>query len=375
MNAKNVKPQLFHPLSGSNVTTLLTLLASNGSIPFDRWPQVAVVLSATLLRWPFSTAERWATDRLIRKMPPMLPPIFILGHWRSGTTHLYNILAKSPEFGFLSPLPTGLPWDMLGLVRFLRPLLEKTLPSDRFIDRIPVKPNSPQEDEIAIANMLPLSFYHGLYFPKRFEEHFKKGVFFDGCTTEEIEAWKQTFLYFSRKLSIEQKGKRLLIKNPVYAARVSLLQEIFPAAKFVHIHRDPYRIFYSMRHFYDRLFEKLALQRFDDVDIEQCILETYPRMMNALLKDTAGLPTGDFVEVGFSELENNPLGAIAKIYNTLNIDGFEAAKPYFASYLDSVRGYKKNTYSLTPETIEKIRDRWQPFIDRWGVEPSVQSHR
>ena len=50
---------------------------------------------------------------------------------------------------------------MLTLGRWLEPLLLKTLPSERFIDNVPVMPDSPQEDEIALANMTEPSFYHG----------------------------------------------------------------------------------------------------------------------------------------------------------------------------------------------------------------------
>ncbi|WP_427846519.1 sulfotransferase [Aromatoleum aromaticum] len=28
------------------------------------------------------------------------PPIFVLGHWRSGTTHLHNLLSLDPQFAY-----------------------------------------------------------------------------------------------------------------------------------------------------------------------------------------------------------------------------------------------------------------------------------
>ncbi len=66
-------------------------------------------------------------------LPPMEPPLFIVGHWRSGTTHLFNILGESPRFQTISPVTTGLPWDFLVLGRLLKSLLEKTIPGARFI--------------------------------------------------------------------------------------------------------------------------------------------------------------------------------------------------------------------------------------------------
>ena len=60
--------------------------------------------------------------------------------------------------------------------------LERALPKHRYIDAIPVTPASPQEDEIALASMTPISFYHGIYFPSKIHEHLRKGLFLEGCT-------------------------------------------------------------------------------------------------------------------------------------------------------------------------------------------------
>jgi len=364
-------PRLLHPLSGSNWSTLLMVLTSNGPIPPRCYAPVALALATTLARWPFTTLERWLTAHRIRQMSPMEPPIFILGHWRSGTTHLYNVLSQSPAFGYISPLATGLPWDLLGLATLLEPLLTRALPSHRFIDRIPVHPTSPQEDEVAIANMLPLSYYHGLYFPKRFRENFNRGVFFEGCSAVEIQAWQKTFVYFLQKVSLHQGGKRLLLKNPIHTGRVAMLRDLWPGAKFIHIYRDPYRVFQSMRNFYDTLFRELALQDFDQVAIDTTILDTYPRLMERLLVDTATLPGDEFMEIRFEDFEQNPLLELERLYTTLGLDGFTTAVPYFQQYLDSVQNYQKNTYPCSPETQQKVQKHWQPFIERWGTPTSL----
>jgi len=66
-------------------------------------------------------------------------PVFIVGVHRSGTTHLGNLLAASGQFGYVSPIAAGLPWELLTLGTWLRPPLEKTIPEDRLIDRVRVK--------------------------------------------------------------------------------------------------------------------------------------------------------------------------------------------------------------------------------------------
>ncbi|HXI88052.1 MAG TPA: sulfotransferase, partial [Parvularculaceae bacterium] len=290
-----------HPLSGANIGTLAAVMRRAG-LPEKPLTGAAIGLSV-LARWPFSTTERIIMDPRLPPTAEMAPPIFILGHWRSGTTHLYNIMTKSGAFGYVPPVATGLPWDLFGLARAFGPLLERALPKHRFIDKIPVTPESPQEDEIAIANMSDLSFYHGIYFPRAFNQFLRRGLFFDDCSDAEIAAWRQTFSYLVRKLYLYQGRKPLLIKNPVYTARLAALLDMFPDAKFIHIHRNPYDVFVSMRNFYKKLFEEFALQGYSHVDIDETILEVYERMMRAIDKDSAGLPKTKFIELRYDELD------------------------------------------------------------------------
>ena len=332
-----------------------------------------MAVGAALARFPFYSCERLYVAHKRRRHPPSKPPIFILGHWRSGTTHLYNIMSKA-EFGYVPPLAAGLPWDLLGLASLLKPLLEKTLPSDRFIDKIPVLPDSPQEDEVAIANMCPLSFYHGLYFPKRFTEFFERGVFLDGCTAQQIRDWQKTFTYFLDKLSIHHAGRQILVKNPVYTARVRMLHSMFPDAKFIHIYRNPINVFPSMRNFYHRLFEELALQPYDHVPIDDVILGTYPRMMDALLRDQEKLPATQFVELSYEDLRRDPVGQVERIYGELELAGFSTYRERFEAYVDGVRGYRTNRYTTSADVAETVRRHWGPFLKRWGYEePSPES--
>jgi omega-hydroxy-beta-dihydromenaquinone-9 sulfotransferase len=363
---ERTRPGLLHPLCGTDLSTLTAALARNGPINPTRLPQVLICIAAALCRWPCSIVERaWVAARL-RTQPPMPAPLFIVGHWRSGTTHLQNVLNCSPIFGSVSPVAVGLPWDMLGLGTLLRPLLEQALPPYRFVDRVAVGLDSPQEDEIALANMQPLSYYHAVYFPRCFSEHFRRGLLLEGCSPAELELWCRRHRYFLAKVSLDQGGRRLLVKNPVYTSRVSLLRAIWPDAQFVHIHRDPRRVFVSTVHYFRTLLARLALQDYDHVDVEQLVLESYPQIMNALLEQTVSLPEGRFVEVAFEEFERDPINQLERIHERLGLPELKAARPRFEEYLRRVRGYAKNRYSPSPESIRRVERCWASFIARWG---------
>ena len=362
------RPQLFHPLCGADTLTLLRVLGRHG-LPLKHAPELLIALLVSVLRAPSSLIEHLVTQVERPRLGVGQAPVFILGHWRSGTTHLYNVMSKAQDFGFVSPFATALPWDFLVIGRLFEPLLKKALPEHRFIDNIPVEPDSPQEDEIGLANMTPLSFYHGLYFPRRLEETFNAGVFFEGCTQSEIESWQRVLRYYFDKLSIGQGGRRLLIKNPVYTARVGLLSAMWPDAKFIHIHRNPYKVFVSMRNFYAQLFGEFALQSYAHVDVDNFILSTYRKMMDAFTNESAGLAPDRLVELSFEDFQKAPMAELKRIYGKLNLSGFTGAEPRFAHYLDSVREYRKNTYSFPAEAKERVSRHWRPYIERWSYSP------
>jgi len=360
----------FHPLCGADPMTILRVVGRNGLPTANRLPQLAIAFSASLGRLPFSLIERVLVSRKIASGPPLPPPIFILGHWRSGTTHLYNVMSKADHFGFVPPLATGLPWDMLVLAKLLEPWLEKLLPSERYIDKIPVKLDSPQEDEAALANMQPISFYHGLYFPRRLHENFQEGVFLEGVRERDIARWEQRFAYLLHKLAIKQPDRWLLIKNPVYTARVDQLLRLFPDARFIHIHRNPWIVFQSMRRFYLQLVDELSLQRIaiDEQAVETLVIEGYQKMMGRLVEQTPHIPAGRFIELSFDELERDAIGSVARIHEQLELPGFDAARPRFEAYLESIQGYRKNRVELTPAQADRVGEACRPWIERWGYQ-------
>ena len=96
------------------------------------------------------------------------------------------------------------------------------------------------------------------------------------------------------------------------------------------------------------------------------ILDTYPRIMKALIADISDLPQGLGVEVRFESLEADPILQLEKIYHTLGISGFEQAEAHFKKYLLGISDYRKNTYHQDPQESAMIRDYWGHFIDHYG---------
>jgi len=354
-----------HPLAGADLGTLLRVLPQAGPLPARAWPQVGLALGAAAGRLPFTLAERaWVAGQ--RRGRPLEPaPIFLVGHWRSGTTHLYNLLGEG-NFATVDPIAAGLPWDFLLLGRLLRPLLVKALPEGRFIDGMAVNPDSPQEDELALANMSPLSFYHAIYFPRRFQRFFLRGLLLEGVDPADRAAWMRRADHFFWKVARQQGGRPLAIKNPVYTGRVALLAERYPQARFVHIVRNPHEVFASTRSFFAKLFDALALQPVEGLDPEAITLDTYPRLMEAFIAEAPRLSSERFVELRFEALEEDPMGTLRQLYAHLGLSGFEAAAPRFQAHLSQVRGYERAARQFPERDLELVERHWRRYLDHWG---------
>lgn len=356
--------RVFHPLSGADLATLCTVLIRSGGVPLGRLHVPLLALASALTRLPFTLLEA-AGSRLFLRSRDLPAPIFVVGYWRSGTTHLSNVLSRHDGFGILPPICVGLPHEALGLGRLVRPFIEQFYPRTRLIDDVPLGSELPQEDELAIANMSAWSFYHGIYFPDRATDWIGRGLFFDGAGHDDIEQWKRLLHRYVAKMTVHQGRRPLLIRNPVHGARIGLLRSIWPDAKFIHVHRNPFDVHASAVRMFATLFRELAIQD-HAIDANDLVLATYPRLMTALLEEAESLEEGSFCSVRFEDFERAPLDELQRIFATLHLDGYETAKPRFASYLDSVRAYRKAPRRFDSGQIAQVQARWQPFIDRWN---------
>jgi omega-hydroxy-beta-dihydromenaquinone-9 sulfotransferase len=89
-------------------------------------------------------------------------------------------------------------------------------------------------------------------------------------------------------------------------------------------------------------------------------------MMGRLLEDAAALPKAAYVEIRFETFVSDPLGELNRVYETLGLDGFVTARPRFQVYLGEVRDYRAARHPLPAEAALRVRQRWAPFIERWG---------
>lgn len=92
--------------------------------------------------------------------PLEMDPLFILGHWRSGTTFVHNIFACDKHFGYTTTYQTVFPHLMLWGQPFFKKNMAFLMPDKRPTDNMELKVDLPQEEEFALSNMMPYTYYN-----------------------------------------------------------------------------------------------------------------------------------------------------------------------------------------------------------------------
>jgi hypothetical protein len=294
------------------------------------------------------------------------PPLFILGHWRSGTTHLHDLLAQDDTlFHAPNTYQVTSPLTFLTTEKVLSKLFAWILPEKRFMDNMPLTFQSPQEDEFAPLIMAQRSLYLAMSFPQT-GVHYEDELTFHDVAPEKRNAWKAAFVTFCKKLTLTDR-RALLLKSPPHTARIRTILEMFPDARFVHIHRDPYRVFQSQRHFFDTACWYMYMQRPDLDLMDEGILTRHEVMYDAYFADLDLIPKDRICDVAFDDVEDDPMGTLAGVYDHLSLGDFDAYRPKLQAYVDSVSGYKKNNFStLDEETKAIVADRWSRSFDVWN---------
>ncbi len=362
-------PPRLHPLGGCDLNTLLAHLQLNSGFSTRTRTQRILSCAAVGAREFFTIIEklRW-TDRLENYELPQ-PPTFIVGHWRSGTTHLHNLLSKDPQFRFIDFGQTAMPHNILGNnVNLARKIIASVLPKKRGYDNVELTIDSPQEEEMALGSLSPLGYYTVYYFPQSMKRHFDRTVFFEGVTPGEIEDFRQAYRTLVKKLSIAYEGRPLLFKNPPSTARLTLLKQLFPKARFIYIHRNPFEVFASSLNRYYRLMQAFAWQEFSDVDFEEMVFYKYRRLLGAYLEQRKKIPGHEIVETSYDAVTERPMEEIGRLYDALRIPGKEEALQAIGPYAESKRDYQRNVHHLKRQIYERILDEWKFSLEEWPHE-------
>ena len=357
-----------HPGALGSFRRILRLCASE-QIDRRYVPRLLAISLTSLLSSPLRLWERVAYARGVARTSIHPSPIFILGHWRSGTTHLQNLICQDETLGYLSAFQAIAPgFCLVGRGAIRRLLARAVEPRNRTrpMDNVAFSLDVPQEEELALANLSLHSFAHAFVLPRQTQRLFRRYVLFEDLPDAVLARWIDTYVELLRKVTLASGGKRLVLKNCTHTARIPMLLDLFPEAKFIHIHRNPYDVFPSTVHLHQRLLSICQLQSIDSAQIEANVLTLYRQLLRKFLDDRRLIPPGNLVELRYGDLETEPIRELRRIYEALGLTGFSEMEPVFRSYIESIGSYKKNEYELKPDTIAKLNRDWRFAFDEWG---------
>lgn len=353
-------------LSAIRPTTMLRLAHRLPTVSPRRLTRLAGVALGGWLATPANLWQRLRHGRCVAATEIAQPPVFIIGHWRSGTTHLHNLMGQDEQFGSLRMFQALAPDCSLTTRRWLPRLLQRVVPAKRPMDNMVWPMDAPQEEEIALAKVTPYSWYLSFLFPKQAVRSFERFVLLEGASARVRREVKQRLLTLLKITSLHENGRRLLLKNPVNTCRIPLLLELFPEAKFVFIHRSPYEVYPSTMNLHRQIMGLTSLQDVSDELIETNVIELHQRVIETYLRDRSEVPAGNLVEVAYADLDASPVETVGGIYRALSLDGFERAEPRVRAYVASQAAYRKNDFALSARSAELVEEAWRRDFEEWG---------
>lgn len=358
------------PAVGYNFPLLLKLLSRHG-VHKGYAGRALIISLVSMIGVPFRIYEKWVYDRPSARVSLEEPPIFILGHWRSGTTHLHNLLCQDPASAYVTTYQSVFPDQALApLSRFIfKNIMNMLIPINRKGDNVKLGIDYPQEEEFAIAARSPACYYFFWYFPDLMRSFYDQFLTFEKAEPRLREAFLNDYRRIVNKAVINTGKPRFLAKNPVHTGRIPLLLEMYPDARFIHIHRNPVDVILSTRHFFSKMMPGLTLHRIDFDKVNADIYYIYRKMMRQYLDTRSLIPAGNLVELGYDDLTGDTMGEIKRIYRSFGLEGYDRAAPLIKTYADSKKDYVRNKYAIEQQLLDEIHAETAFMHEEYGYDP------
>jgi len=278
-------------------------------------------------------------------------PVVVIGHWRSGTTYLHQLMGCDPCAATARNSLTVAPQLALLLKPLLRPLLHRTMTPIRPIDAVPWGAEDPQEDEVGLSRLTMDSHMAGIAFPRDYLHHLSRTVL------QVTPAYERALVKFSRLTWLHAgPGKHhLLIKNPAHTARVPLLLRLFPRCRFILLKRRPVDAVRSLVLVKQRLASLVGLQAPPDqiTQVEETV-EAHGLLMQAFEASRYLIPAGQLTEVDFEDLQDAPVATVERIYSDLAIDSWAQAQAPIARRAAQASRYRPLSVTLEPAAEQRL---------------------
>ncbi|MBS4012492.1 MAG: sulfotransferase [Bacteroidetes bacterium] len=293
-------------------------------------------------------------------------PVFIIGHWRTGSTFLHQLMSLDPQFVTPSVVQVSVPDSFLVSENYFRKIMSKVIGEKRPMDNVKLGPDEPQEDEYAIVKLVKGTALEKIFF-RRNNNDFLADLKVSMENERLSENWEKSFSHFVSKLVYKNNGIALF-KNPFHSYRVRHLKALFPNAKFIHIHRNPLEVIPSTIRMWNIVgSQNLLAGKWTDISYQSAI-DMFNSLWGSIKLQTKDLDSESYCKVRFDELEADTVGVLKKLYSNLNLSFSDEFEKNVREFLLSVKTYEKNKYVLEQDKVDLIREGCNKFMNSYNYE-------
>lgn len=357
-------PRFWH---GMRVGDWLGLLARNGfRINPLRLTMALEISGFSVFNSTMYFMQQMLWGRRIEETLIEQPPIFIIGHWRTGTTHLHELMCCDDRLAYPTTYECFVPYHFLLTGKIVPKMFWFTMPSKRPMDNMLMGFDRPQEDEFALCAMGAPTPYLRMAFPNH-PPVCQEFLDMEGISEKDMNKWESSLLWFVKALTLH-KQKRMILKSSPHTGRIEVLARLFPGAKFIHLVRDPYSIFPSTRRLWYALDKTQGLQHPKNKYLDEYVFSCFERMYAGFEKQREKIDPAQICDIRYEELVQDPIGQVESIYEKLNLGDFEHFREKLETYVGKLKDYKPNRHELEPEIKQQIADRWGNYFRRYDYD-------
>jgi hypothetical protein len=283
---------------------------------------------------------------------------------------LHHLLAADGRFGYFTNMDAVFPYVPARVEVILRRFLDHVAAWLRtkyyHLNHVPLRMDDPMEEDMCMVNTgLDCSPYWGYVFPRNAESYLDRFTFL--ADEQDRANWQAQYLYQLKKITLKCNHKPLILKSPPHTGRVRTLLQIFPNAKFIYLYRHPCEVFYSMRNLWERTIDgHYALQVIPESERERIIFSHYAKLMQQYEEDKSLIPKGHLIECRYDDLRQRPFQTLQQIYTAIGLPALREPTPRMQDQLARAAQYTPTSYTYSPETLQRIRQHWGPWVDQFA---------
>ena len=282
-------------------------------------------------------------------------PLFIIGHWRSGTTVLHHLLSLDPQFTFPNNYVCFAPHHFLLTEWLLRDGFNWLAPFRRPMDALPLQAQDPQEDEFALLGLGALSPYTDMAFPGeglRLADRLAR----DQADGAKLRRWRKKMTWFVRALTMRQ-PRRVVLKSPAHTLRVQTLLSMYPDAQFVSLTRSAEDTVASTIAMWKSMCAAYALGGTTETRWEEAAVEDFLAFQHALCGVRESLGPNQYFEIALEQLIKDPVDTLRHLYESFQLGEFHLTNPIAIRYLQAIRTHVQRSHTLSESARQQLESR------------------